>query len=84
VPRHPGLPRPHPLVLSKQEILESLAKIDSDPGSRTRVLKMETDFRERIDTHLETLPAANAEFRKFNTSPFVLLFHSKRKGYGHV
>jgi hypothetical protein len=45
---------------------------------------METAFRLRIDNHLQSLPLAEASFQKFNTSPFVLLFYSRKKGYNYV
>lgn len=73
-----------PLLLSKSNIYEALKRIDSSEAARGRVLQMETRFRAKIDTHLAGLPAASAKFQKFNTSPFVLLFHSKRQGYERV
>jgi Type II restriction endonuclease EcoO109I len=73
-----------PLLLSKSEIYEALERIDADEAARARVLQMETRFRTKIDTHLASLPAASAPFQKFSTSPFVLLFHSKRQGYERV
>lgn len=73
-----------PLLLSKAQIYEALMRVDSSEAARGRVLQMETRFRTKIDTHLAGLPAASAQFQKFNTSPFVLLFHSKRQGYERV
>lgn len=73
-----------PLLLSKRNIYAALAEIDSSDAARGRVLKMETGFRQKIDTHLAGLPAASAQFQKFNTSPFVLMFHSKRQQYRRV
>jgi Type II restriction endonuclease EcoO109I len=73
-----------PLFLSKAEIYAALARVDLSEVARNRVLQMETRFRTKIDTHLAGLPAASARFQKFNTSPFVLLFHSKRQGYQRV
>lgn len=82
---HPGLPKSKdPLILKKSDIFGKLAKIDSDPASSKRVLQMENEFRSRIDSHLGSLPTKNAEFQKFNTSPFVLMFYSRQKGYHHV
>ncbi len=45
---------------------------------------METGFRGKIETHLLGLPTAEARFQKFNTSPFVLMFYSKKRGYARV
>lgn len=73
-----------PLLISKMKIYEALKRVDADEAARARVLEMETRFRTKIDTHLAGLPAASAQFQKFNTSPFVLLFHSKRQGYERV
>jgi hypothetical protein len=82
---HVDLPRNTPAVsISKQDIYAALARIDADAASRARVLRMESDFRTKIATHLLGLPAADARFQKFNTSPFVLMFHSRRQGYHRV
>jgi Type II restriction endonuclease EcoO109I len=72
------------LLLSKQAIFATLARIDTDTGARSRILIMETEFRRKIATHLLGLPTAEAKFQKFNTSPFVLMFYSKKRGYGRV
>src|SRR5882762_484104 len=71
---HEGVPRPVALVLSKEDLLRSLVKVDNDKRSSNRALAMETNFRTRITSHLESLPTSNAKFAKFNTSPFVLMF----------
>lgn len=82
---NPGLPSiVTPVVLRKSVIFQELARIDADPVCRQRVLTMETDFRHRISNHIAALPASSAQFQKFNTSPFVLMFYSKQKGYNFV
>lgn len=73
-----------PLLISKASIYDALRWLDADAAARARVLQMESGFRKKIDTHLASLPAASAKFQKFSTSPFVLLFHSKRQGYERV
>jgi hypothetical protein len=45
---------------------------------------METDFRKRIDQHVEGLPNSQARFSKFFTSPFVLMIHSRKQKYRHI
>ncbi len=82
--RHEGLPRAARLILSKRALLKALVAVDGDRGSSDRVLKMETDFRERIAAHLESLPTSEAEFAKFNTNPFVVMFHAFMKEYRSI
>ncbi len=79
--RHAGLPRPSALHLRKQNLLEQLMAVDNSSESKRRVLAMENDFRSRISTHVNSLPTVQAEFSKFNTNPFVLMFHCFNKGY---
>ena len=82
---HVDLPPPSAdFLISKQDIYAALLRIDADDYARRRVLSMETGFRQRIATHLRGLPTADARFQKFNTSPFVLLFHSRNRNYSHV
>lgn len=73
-----------PVILSKNALFESLRKIDADESAKKRVLDMETDFRARIGSHIDSLPASDAVLQKFNTSPFVLMFYSRQKGYKRV
>ena len=82
---HPDLPKNVPaLLLSKKEIFDGLKRIDGDSHARSRVLAMETEFRDKIGTHIKGLPQASSKFAKFYTSPFVLLFYSKQKSYSRV
>ena len=84
MPRHQGLPKPVRFTLSKLGLIEALVALDKDKGATSRVLKMETDFRKKIQTHVEALPTGEAEFAKFNTNPFVLMFHTFKKQYRHI
>lgn len=85
MPPHPDLPKQVPrTVITKTRLLQSLKQLDADDVSRARVLAMETDFRRRVLSHVESLPLANATFDKFKTNPFVLLFHALKKKYLHV
>ena len=81
---HKGIPRPEALTLSKAELLASLVRVDSDQGSSARALAMETDFRTRISSHIESLPTKEAKFAKFNTSPFVLMFYTFQHGFTRI
>lgn len=84
MPRHEGMPRPVSFDLSKSALLEALAAVDKDKDATARVLKLESDFREKIRTHVEALPTSEAQFSKFNTNPFVLMIHSFKKKYRHI
>ncbi|WP_373651408.1 PmeII family type II restriction endonuclease [Schlesneria sp. DSM 10557] len=82
--RNIGLPKPTPFYLTKSKLLSSLTFLDNNQASKDRVLKMEVAFRRRIESHVGSLPTGEAQFRKFNTSPFVLLFYSLQHGYSHI
>lgn len=84
MPRHTGLPRPGISTIQKSQILQSLQTIDNDPAAKQRVLALETEFRHRIGTHIESLPQRDAKFSQFNTNPFVLMIHSRNKGYKRI
>jgi hypothetical protein len=81
---HPGMPKPVPHVIAKSDLLKALLTVDADPAARERVLTMESEFRRRVGVHIESLTLEDAMFSKFNTNPFVLLFHSKNKGFKHI
>ena len=81
---HTGIPRPKALELSKAELLKSLMRVDSDSESSHRVLAMETDFRTRISSHVQSLPTRDSNFPKFNTSPFVLMFYALQHGLTQI
>ncbi len=81
---HQGLPVAPVTQLSKRNLLEQLRLIDASPASRDRILSMETHFRRKIDAHITTLPAGEALFQKFNTSPYVLLIHARQKNYTKI
>lgn len=83
--RHPDLPKNVPAVLlRKQDIFDSLKRIDSDSKARDRILAMEIKFRDQIETHIKGLLGASGNFAKFHTNPFVLMFLSKQKSYSRV
>lgn len=84
MPRHEGLPRPARFSLSKAALLKALVAVDKDNEATARVLQLETLFREKIKTHVEALPTSEAAFGKFNTNPFVLMFHAYKKQYRHI
>lgn len=82
--RHNGLPRPTQRRLSKAVLLQQLTLVDNSDNSRQRVLAMETEFRRKIDSHIMSLPDGDAQFQKFNTSPYVLLIHARNRNYGRI
>jgi len=82
--RNPDLPRPHVREMSKAALLDELRRIDGCVDSRNRVLRLESEFRARIGNHVASLPPRSSRFRKFNTSPFVLVFYARQKGYHFV
>lgn len=81
---HSGLPRANKRSLSRQKLLEQLQQVDNDQSRRERVLRLETAFRNKIRTHISSLPAQDAVFQKFNTSPYVLLIHACQRGYSKI
>jgi hypothetical protein len=81
---HTGLPRAEATYLSRSLLLSQLQLIDSSPVERQRVLRLENAFRRKIDSHIVSLPAGDSIFRKFNTSPYVLLIHARQKNYTKV
>ncbi|MBL9092305.1 MAG: hypothetical protein JNL96_13855 [Planctomycetaceae bacterium] len=81
---HAGLPRPDALALRKLDLLETLRRVDGDKAASDRALAMETDFRTRITSHIQSLPTADAKFANFNTSPFVLMFYALQHGYTRI
>lgn len=81
---HQGMPRPEALILSKADLLKSLIRVDGDKDSSDRALAMETDFRTRITSHVQSLPTKDAKFAKFNTSPFVLMFYTLQHGFSRI
>jgi len=81
---HPDLPRANKATLSRRQLLAQLMLIDAEPSSRERVLRLETAFQRKIDSHIVALPATDAIFQKFNTSPYVLLIHARQRKYTKV
>ncbi len=84
MPKNPDLPKPIPKKISKKLLLSNLRTIDENIESRNRILTLETQFRKKISSHVASLPGRSSAFSKFNTSPFVLMFYCKQKGYSHV
>ena len=83
--RHPDMPSPEPVVIRKTQLLKWLRRLDGSRRARERVVAMETEFRNGITSHVGTLKLLkDAPFAKFNTNPFVLLFHTRHRGYKRV
>ena len=81
---HPDLPHPTPLLLSKKALFASLKRIDGDAQATGRILRMESDFRARIEAHITGLPQARSRFARFNTNPFVIMLYSRQQSYSRV
>lgn len=81
---HAGLPRAEQRVFKKSELLATLRAVDTDAASTARVLALENEFRRRVQMHVDSLPAEDAKFEKFNTSPFVLMIHCMKRGYSRI
>jgi len=82
---HKGLPKSVPITtLRKSDLLKALVRVDKGTASTQRALKLETDFRVMIKTHVESLPTNESEFSKFNTNPFVLMIHCFNKHYQRI
>ena len=79
-----GIPKAIARVMTKAALLDQLKAIDSNEASKKRILAIETGFRKKINAHTIGLPAKDALFDKFNTSPFVLLIHASSRGYSSV
>ena len=78
------IPKAEKLTFFKQQIFEGLNAIDFSEDSRARILAIENTFRTRIDVHLASLPLLNSDFRKFNTSPFVVMFYAAQHKMSRV
>lgn len=81
---HAGLPSATRLLISKAQLLTSLTAIDRSEESRRNVLELETKFGASITAHLNSLPNEKSLFSKFNTNPFVLMIHTKNRGYTSI
>ncbi len=81
---HTGLPTAQAVTFSKHELLRQLQAVDSCNEAKARVLKLETAFRKKIESHTASFLLGDAPFRKFNTNPFVLLIHAAHRGYSLV
>jgi len=82
--RHAGLPRPPKKIIRKIDLLKQVCAIDADKNAKQRVLVMESDFRQRIKSHVKSLPPETSKFQKFSTNPFVLMIHCMNKGYTSI
>jgi len=82
--RRVGLPKAKTCELSKSRLLSQLRLIDNQKKRRERVLRLENAFRKKIDSHILSLPSDDSQFKKFNTSPYVLLIHARQKNYTKI
>lgn len=82
--RHPGLPRPDAVLIRKAWLLEGLRELDKSDSARNRVLLLEQEFRKKISSHVGSSPMPDAQFERFNTSPFVLMIHCLKRQYERI
>lgn len=78
------MPRPPERALHKVDLFAALQRIDEDAMAKKRVLALETDFRQRIDAHVASLPGESSTLQKLSTSPYVLLIYTLKKGYTRI
>lgn len=81
---NPDLPKGISKKYIKETILKELVELDNSQESKNRILKMENSFRETMGNHAGSLPEKDAIFKKFNTSPFVLMIHSLKRKYSKI
>lgn len=81
---HKGLPRPSGLNLSKARILEVMADIDSCSMTRNRILNIENELNAKISNHINSMVLCSSNLRSFNTSPYVIMIHAKKRGYSTI
>lgn len=81
---HKHLPIAEKFILRKSDILQQLFHVDSTPQARQRALDMDSIFRTRTASHVGSLPAKEAKFQKFFTSPYVLMMHAMKNRYSRI
>ena len=81
---HNGLPRPHKFILSKAHLLDVMATIDSCTETRNRILKIENGFDAKISNHIGSMVLCSSKLKSFNTSPYVIMIHAKKRGYSTI
>lgn len=81
---HKHLPVANDRFISKQVVLNNVLMVDESPSARQRVCAMESDFRQRCGYHVGALPEKDAEFKKFFTSPYVLMIHAMKNRYTRI
>lgn len=81
---HPGLPKGIARTEYKGKLLDQLIEVDLDQASSQRARSMELAFKSRISSHVGSLPSNDAEFKKFFTSPYVLMIHAMKNGYTKI
>lgn len=79
-----GIPASETRVLTKSDLLHQLKEIDNDNSAINKILKLEMLFRERISSHVGSLPTNKSSFHKFKTNPFVLMMQCLKMGYAQI
>lgn len=81
---HKGLPRAKARIGYKGRLLDQLVEVDEDPDASRRACAMDTAIKSRVNSHVNSLPVKDAEFKKFFTSPYVLLIHAMKNSYKKI
>lgn len=79
-----GIPVSEVRVVRKNDLLDKLKEIDNNSSSKDLILRLEMLFRERISSHVGSLPTNESSFQKFKTNPFVLMMQCLKMGYGQI
>lgn len=82
--KYPGIPQSPIFKLSKDDLLNSLEKIDSCSETRSRILKIENELEKKISSHINSMVASCSNLKDFNTSPYVVLIHAKKRNYSTI
>lgn len=82
--KHNGLPKAQKTALSKLIVLEKMREIDTCPEARERILLLENRLSAKIESHILSMPKNTGKLREFNTSPYVVMIHTKKRGYSTI
>ncbi|MDR1360336.1 MAG: hypothetical protein LBJ82_05065 [Deltaproteobacteria bacterium] len=82
--KHPGLPKAQKVILSKTFLLDKMREIDVCHGARERIMLLENRLSTKIEGHILSMPQHTGRLREFNTSPYVVMIHTRKRGYSTI